>query len=313
MITVSLCVCACVRLCLFPVAPSCVSCENKCGAHRFNVATVGNRRFRVCIENNLGAYEKATTKHERSMVVTAIVDAIRGSKANERGGFVRKDTPDGRWYEVGDKTAREKVGHALRDALKFKLRKRRTSNDSLTVEPCKDFSKEQDDDGDTAAISHSESSGVSSTLRVTRKRAGSRQQVDPVPSAVVKAKRKNSPWEGPQHLEPLGHDDESNDNGSVLTIARMAIDTSATESFNAGRGDAKKRYHESRQLVVGGMPKPITSATTPTWNPPGFTEFEDMFVFYLERFGKSTEPSSLSRQPKTETHLEPLDFKEVGD
>ena len=55
-------------------------------------------------------------------MVTTIVDAIRDSRTSEQGGFVRKDVASGRWYEVGDKTAREKVGHALRDAIKFKNR-----------------------------------------------------------------------------------------------------------------------------------------------------------------------------------------------
>ena len=41
------------------------------------------------------------------MVVTVIVDAVRESSTQEYGGFVRKDLVSGRWYEVGDKIARE--------------------------------------------------------------------------------------------------------------------------------------------------------------------------------------------------------------
>lgn len=81
--------------------------------------TVGNRRFRVCISNNLIAYESAKSKHQKSIVVTKIVDVINECSTQERGGFVRKDLETGRWFEVEDKIAREKVGHALRDAIKI--------------------------------------------------------------------------------------------------------------------------------------------------------------------------------------------------
>jgi hypothetical protein len=53
------------------------------------------------------------------MVVTSIVDSIKENSTQERGGFIRKDAPTGRWFEVEDKIAREKIGHALRDAIKL--------------------------------------------------------------------------------------------------------------------------------------------------------------------------------------------------
>jgi hypothetical protein len=53
------------------------------------------------------------------MVVTSIVDSINENSTQERGGFIRKDGPTGRWFEVEDKIAREKIGHALRDAIKL--------------------------------------------------------------------------------------------------------------------------------------------------------------------------------------------------
>lgn len=71
--------------------------------------SVGNRRFRISIDNNLEAYTKAKTKHERSTVVTTVVGAIMGCRLDGRGGFIKKDAGSGRWFEVGDKTCREKV------------------------------------------------------------------------------------------------------------------------------------------------------------------------------------------------------------
>jgi len=66
----------------------------------------GNRRFRVVIEMNLERYSKATTKMEKSLIVSSIVDCIR--QASPEGGFLREE--GGRWYEAGDQAAREKVG-----------------------------------------------------------------------------------------------------------------------------------------------------------------------------------------------------------
>lgn len=77
---------------------------------------VGNRRFKICVENHLHAYIEASCKKSKSLVVTRIVDTIRASSQAEGGGFIRKDRLNKRWYEVKEKIAREKVGQALRDA-----------------------------------------------------------------------------------------------------------------------------------------------------------------------------------------------------
>jgi len=66
----------------------------------------GNRNFRNIIERHMEEYAKASTKFEKSIIVTQIVDQVR--QASPSGGFIRRD--NGRWYEVGDAVAREKVG-----------------------------------------------------------------------------------------------------------------------------------------------------------------------------------------------------------
>ena len=48
---------------------------------------VGNRRFKVCIKNHLDRYMNATTRQEKSDVITVIVRSIRSSSTN-MGGFV---------------------------------------------------------------------------------------------------------------------------------------------------------------------------------------------------------------------------------
>jgi hypothetical protein len=58
---------------------------------------------------------KAMARPDRSAIISNIVATMR--RSSRIGGFVRLDSTTHRWYEVGDKIARDKVGHALRDAM----------------------------------------------------------------------------------------------------------------------------------------------------------------------------------------------------
>lgn len=67
----------------------------------------GNQRFRAMIKMNLPKYSQASTKLDKSLLVSSIIRAVR--QASPDGGFVREED-DGSWYEVGDHFAREKCG-----------------------------------------------------------------------------------------------------------------------------------------------------------------------------------------------------------
>ena len=74
----------------------------------------GNKRFRSHILNFLEEYSHAQSKFEKTSIVSAVVDSVR--KACPRGGcFVKFE--NGRWYDIGDSLAREKVGQGFRDLL----------------------------------------------------------------------------------------------------------------------------------------------------------------------------------------------------
>lgn len=64
---------------------------------------------------NIRRYVYAKTKIAKSQVVHSIVEELRQSSAV--GGFVKRNHITGRYMAVSDYLAREKVGHALRDAL----------------------------------------------------------------------------------------------------------------------------------------------------------------------------------------------------
>ena len=86
-----------------------------CGRGKKVFNHVGNRRFRALCDQNLEKYAACKSKIEKSVIVMSIVDRIREGSKN--GGLVKRDKVSGRWFEVGDSAAREKVGQQLREAL----------------------------------------------------------------------------------------------------------------------------------------------------------------------------------------------------
>jgi hypothetical protein len=91
--------------------------------------SVGNRRFRICTENFLLSFMKGNNRSEKSAVISNVVSTIRESSTHG-GGFVRYDAVSHRWYEVGDKVARDKVGQSLRDAIRLKKRNNQANLES---------------------------------------------------------------------------------------------------------------------------------------------------------------------------------------
>lgn len=255
--------------------------------------TVGNRRFRLCIENNLQRYNKATSKHERSLVVTSIVDAIRDSRTSEHGGFVRKDVASGRWYEVGDKTAREKVGHALRDAIK--LKKREQQSHSIGVhdqERTNHHSRKRRRTVDIPVSQRDATNGQLSQLSSLPSTAYSRSSVantsckHPMGNMqpVVEAEWEISLKESTKQFQDSDDESDSVDDsfhGDARTLQRGSEKNpspihSATQSFNPPAADVGKN-------TTTVHPPGIEHGRS--WNPPGFSDLEDHFAQNMRSFG----------------------------
>jgi len=80
----------------------------------------GNIMFRELIQSRIAEYSSAKTKMDKSVIVSQIVEQVR--QASPNGGFVKQNTDDNTWFEVGDSIAREKVGQCFRDLLHSKYR-----------------------------------------------------------------------------------------------------------------------------------------------------------------------------------------------
>ena len=77
----------------------------------------GNQRFRKIVRNHYDAYSNATSKPNKGLVVSRIIDMVRGMKG---GDFVRLNPDTGSYDKVSERLAREKVGQTLRDVLHMK-------------------------------------------------------------------------------------------------------------------------------------------------------------------------------------------------
>jgi hypothetical protein len=89
-----------------------------CGRGQTNASHDGNQRFRASIGLHLDSYLAAKNRLGKTMLVAEIVKRVRESG----GKFLKKDRKSGEWFDIADKQACKKVGHALRDAHAERIR-----------------------------------------------------------------------------------------------------------------------------------------------------------------------------------------------
>ena len=86
----------------------------------------GNQRLSKLVKSVLSTYsDPKVSKKGKTELIQSIVASIRESSPD--GGFVKFDETTGRWYEVGNKLAREKVSQTFRDCLTDNYRSSTTS------------------------------------------------------------------------------------------------------------------------------------------------------------------------------------------
>lgn len=91
----------------------------QCGRGKACRTSIGNRRLQIIGSMFLQKYSAARNKYEKSTIVSDIISTVKAA-ANEHGAFIRYH--DGRWWEVEELIARERVGSILRDSLHAKYR-----------------------------------------------------------------------------------------------------------------------------------------------------------------------------------------------
>jgi len=77
----------------------------------------GNRIFRQHVSELAPQYLAARTKLDKTTILAAVVDRVKSHREGKCASkFVRRANGN-RWYELSDEEAREKAGHAMRDAV----------------------------------------------------------------------------------------------------------------------------------------------------------------------------------------------------
>jgi hypothetical protein len=88
-----------------------------CGRGKGSYNRPGNVHFRALVASYIAKYQAARTKLDKSTVLGCIVErvqALTDPTTGQRARFVKKSGAN--WVQIGHELAREKVGHALREA-----------------------------------------------------------------------------------------------------------------------------------------------------------------------------------------------------
>jgi hypothetical protein len=101
-----------------------------CGRGKRNWNHLGNVSFRNLIQSCSDAYMMAPTKNDKTAIVFKIVEDMRleGCK------FLKQQANTGRWLDIGDAQAREKVGHSLRDQVTAFNRQNKKLGENVKLE-----------------------------------------------------------------------------------------------------------------------------------------------------------------------------------
>ena len=116
-----------------------------CGRGKSALNHIGNRRFRTIVAYYLPKYLALKSRSDKTSLAMKIVGSVR----KQGGQFLKLDPSTHVWYEIGDKMARDKVAHALRDAKADRTLKKAQPLPHHTVVELIRASESDDVDGGT--------------------------------------------------------------------------------------------------------------------------------------------------------------------
>lgn len=101
------------------------------GRGRTSWGHIGNQEFRNFVGAYLKTYTESKNRNEKTHTVHLIYDEIIKSG----GRFLKLDCATNTWYQVGKNVAREKIAHALRDAIGLRIKLTSTDGDDSSDGP----------------------------------------------------------------------------------------------------------------------------------------------------------------------------------
>ena len=109
-----------------------------CGRGKGSWNHPGNQIFQTLVQANAQKYQDAASKNEKSVVVASIVNGILKSG----GRFVKQVKDSGRWVDIGETNARDKTGHAIRDFILNRSKRREKQSAKKSAPESKECEKE---------------------------------------------------------------------------------------------------------------------------------------------------------------------------
>uniref|UniRef100_A0A6U1PBE7 DUF6824 domain-containing protein n=1 Tax=Cyclophora tenuis TaxID=216820 RepID=A0A6U1PBE7_CYCTE len=135
-----------------------------CGRGKSALNHIGNRRFRTVVAYHLPKYLALKSRSDKTSLAMKIVASVR----SQGGQFLKQDPDTHVWYEIGDKMARDKVAHALRDAKADRTLKKPQPLPHSEVADL--IRATTDDDGDTDAAIRDYQRSSNATAALDRRR-----------------------------------------------------------------------------------------------------------------------------------------------
>jgi len=83
-----------------------------CGRDKRSHIHPGNKRFRKLITEHRESYQTAVLREEKTRITAQIIEIVH----KYGGRFMKSDEKSGKWFEVSEAYAHDKVSHALRSA-----------------------------------------------------------------------------------------------------------------------------------------------------------------------------------------------------
>jgi hypothetical protein len=181
-----------------------------CGRGRDSFNHIGNRRFRILASMHIERYSRANSKVAKTAIVSEIIEVIRQADGN----FCK--FTKGKWIEVADHHAREKVSSLMRDLLhtqyrssaKAKIARRKTAK---TETRKKNYSqKKQADQKMVDDTAQSDDFSMSSDIpkQTQKQEAGPKLVEDIIPSNNSSMQNQNQRF-NQKPVDDAQHSDDS--------------------------------------------------------------------------------------------------------
>jgi hypothetical protein len=154
-----------------------------CGRGRDSFNHIGNRRFRILASMFIERYSRANSKASKTVIVSEIIEVIRQADGN----FCK--FTKGKWTEVADHHAREKVSALLRDLLhtqyrssaKAKIARRKTAKTEIRKKKKEKKQADQKGVDDTPNTDDSSTSSSTKIRKLNQSQQSDQMQVDDTP------------------------------------------------------------------------------------------------------------------------------------